>query len=137
MLTMEPELRPYSALKVGIVDLELVDGVDGGLEGDLVLIRIAQIDAVDHEVDAVLTGAGGVEGKRSLAAQGRGQKAVYGRSDGTGGQKRKVDEMASIKGNLLHGMLIDYATERRRAGIDQRGSRPTPQSSGWPWRLAK
>ena len=39
-----------------------------GWQGDLILIWIAQIDAVDHIVDAILASAGGVEGEGALPA---------------------------------------------------------------------
>ena len=35
----------------GVVDLELRDGVDRGLERDLRVRQVVQVDAVDHEVD--------------------------------------------------------------------------------------
>ncbi len=89
MLTIDPELRPYSALKVELSILNSSIGVDGRLEGDLVLIRIAQIDAVDHEVDAIFTGARGVEREGSLPAQRRGEKSIGRRSNGARSEHRK------------------------------------------------
>jgi hypothetical protein len=53
---------------------------DGRLECDLVLNRIADVDAVDHEVDVVFTLAGGIEREGTLPAQRRRQEPVRRRS---------------------------------------------------------
>jgi hypothetical protein len=69
-------VAPVLRAERGVVDLELLHGVDRRLERDLVLHHVVQVDAVDHEVDGVFTVAGGVEGERALAAQRRGQESV-------------------------------------------------------------
>src|SRR5579859_1481047 len=63
-----------------VINLELLHGVDGWLEGDLVLRHVIQVDAVDHEVDGIFARTGGIERKRSLPAQRSGQIADLGRS---------------------------------------------------------
>ena len=60
----------------GVVDLEFGDGVDRGLECDLILHHIVQVDAVDHEVDGVFAAAGGVKCERSLTAKRRREEPV-------------------------------------------------------------
>ena len=52
----------------GIINLEFRDRIDGGLEGDLVLHHVVEVDPVDHEIDGIFARAGGVEGERALAA---------------------------------------------------------------------
>ena len=51
-----------------VVNFKLVHRINRRLEGDLILIWIAQIDAVDHVVDAILTPAGGVKCDGALPA---------------------------------------------------------------------
>ena len=80
MLTIEPEFRPYSALKVKLSIFTSCTVFDGRLECDLVLNRIADVDAVDHEVDVVFTLAGGIEREGTLPAQRRRQEPVRRRS---------------------------------------------------------
>ena len=52
-----------------VVDFEFGHGVDGRLECHLVLQHVIQVDAVNHEVHRVFAAPGGIECKRSLAAQ--------------------------------------------------------------------
>jgi hypothetical protein len=44
---------PVPGAEGRVVDLELRDGVDRGLEGDLVLDLVVEVDPVDHEVHGV------------------------------------------------------------------------------------
>ena len=101
-----------------VVGLELLHGVDRGLEGDLVLHHVVEVDAVDLEVDGVLAVAGGVEGERALAAQRCGQKAVLRRRDRAGDEQAEVNEVATVQGNLLHGALVDDRADRGGRRLD-------------------
>src|SRR5205085_9245129 len=42
----------------GIINLEFRDRIDGGLEGDLVLHHVIEVDPVDHEIDGIFARAG-------------------------------------------------------------------------------
>src|SRR6202000_1979869 len=76
-----------------VIDLEFIDRVDGGLEGDLLVIGIVQIDAIDHEVDRIFTAAGGVKREGSLTAQRDSEVTVGGTGNSTYSHLRKVGEV--------------------------------------------
>ncbi len=106
----------------GVDDLELGGGVDGGLEGDLVLRHIVEVDAVDLEVVGVFAIAGGGEGVRSEASAGCGEAAVVGRDDGAGCEVSEVEEVAAIQRDLLNGLPVDDLADGEGLGLDGGGS---------------
>ena len=65
----------------GVIDLELRGGADGGLEGDLVLANIVQVDAVDLEIHRVFAITGGDKGICAKTAAGRDEAARNGVGD--------------------------------------------------------
>ena len=65
-----------------IVGFEFLHCVDGGLEGDLAIGHIVQIDAVDQEVDCVLPISSRIDRKGALPTQRGGQKTVLWRRYG-------------------------------------------------------
>jgi len=107
MFTMEPELRPNSALYVELSILNSATVLIVGWKVIWFLHLVTQIDAVNHEIDGVLAIAGGDERKRPLPAQRSRQEAVCRRRDGAGDEQRQVHKVAPIERNLLHHVLID------------------------------
>src|SRR5581483_7675215 len=80
--------------------------------------HVVQVDAVDHEIDRVLTVAGCIEGERTLPAQRRSQEAVLRRCDRAGDEQPEVNEMTAVEWNLLHRALIDHLADGRRRVFD-------------------
>ena len=103
-----------------VVDLELGDGVDRRLEGDLRVRQVVEVDAVDHEVDRRFTVARRHERKRALTAQRRAQPCVLRRRRAAGHQRTEVDEVTAVERNLLHGALRHRLSDRDRCGVDER-----------------
>src|SRR5580658_8899462 len=59
--------------KCGIIHFEFFQRVYRWLKGDLVLHGIVQVDAIYEPVGGVFALAGGIDGKRTLPAQRRGE----------------------------------------------------------------
>ena len=101
-----------------VVDLELGDGVDRRLEGDLVLDLVVEVDPVDHEVHGVFAVPGGVERKRPLAPEGRGQEAGLAGGHRARNEEPEIYEVAPVEGDLLNDALADHLADRSRGGLD-------------------
>src|SRR5262249_12506929 len=101
-----------------VADHDLPYCADRGLERNLVLNHVVQVDAVDHEVDRVFTIACRVERERALTAQRRGQETVLRRNDRAGNQQSEIDEMASVEWNLLDGSPVDHLADGDRGRLD-------------------
>src|ERR1041384_4185333 len=71
-----------------IIDLELGNRVDRGLERDLVLRHVIEVDPINHEIGRSLASAGGIKRKCSLAAQRGGESAIGGIGYGSWNQQR-------------------------------------------------
>ena len=123
MLTMAPELRPYSALNVELSTLNSCTVLIDGWNVIWFCSHVVQVDAVDHEVHGVFAVAGGIERERALAAQRRRQEAVLRRRHRTGREQTEVDEMAAVQRNVLDGALVDHLADRDGRGVDQRHRR--------------
>src|SRR5580704_9517058 len=87
-----------------VIHLEFFERGDGWLEGDLVLHRIVQVDAVDQPVGRVFPLARGVDGKRTLSAERRRQETIGRRRDRAGRQEVQIHEMTAIQWNFLYGL---------------------------------
>src|SRR5229473_893537 len=105
MFTIAPELRPYSALYVEL----------STLNSDTVLI-----DPVDQKIDSILAIAGGVERKRSLAAQWCRQEAILWWRNRARDQKGQIHEVPAVQRNLLDYLLVDHLAYAHRCGLDDR-----------------
>src|SRR4051812_24562057 len=103
-----------------VIGFELLHGIDRRLESDLVLDHVVEVDAVNHEVNGVLTTAGRVQAKRSLAAQRRRQKSILRRRYRTGNQQAEVDKVSSIQRDLLDRPLVDDLAHGNGGVLDHR-----------------
>jgi hypothetical protein len=106
--------------KRGVVDLVFRQGVDGGLERNLVLNVVVQVDAVHQPVGGVFALARGVDAERALAAQGSGEESVRRRRHGAGSEQAQVGKVAAIQRNLLHGLVVDHLADLVTGGVHQR-----------------
>src|SRR5207249_10876073 len=101
-----------------IRDLELVDSIYRWLKCDLLVCNIVQVDAVQHEVHAIFTVAGGVETEETLTAQRRAQSCVRGRSDRSGDEHPEIEKVSAVERNLLDRSLIDHLSNGDRRRFD-------------------
>ena len=104
----------------GVVDLELGGGADGGLEGDLILTDVVEVDAVDLEVDGVFAIAGGDEGVGAQAAAGRSKAARGIGHDAARSEHGEVEEVAAVEGKFLHCAVVDDLADGDGLGFDAR-----------------
>src|SRR5579875_1062735 len=75
----------------GVIHSKFINSIDCGLERDLVLCNTANL-----KIDLVLPRSGRIEGKRALAAQRRGQKAILRRRYRARNQQGKIDKMPPV-----------------------------------------
>ena len=107
-----------------VVHLELLHCGDGGLEGDLIVDRIAQVDSVQHEINAVFPIARAVKREEALPAQRSSQPGVLRRRHRAGRQKAHVQKVASVERNLLHSLAVNDRPHVNRLRVDDgRGRR--------------
>src|SRR6185437_886552 len=79
-------VAPVFRRKCGIVDFEFRNSVDGGLESNLVLDFVAEIDAINHPVCGVFALSCRIDCEGSLSAQWCGEESILRRGDGTRNQ---------------------------------------------------
>ena len=80
------------------LDLELLDHVNVGLERDLVLRHVAEVDAIEQVIRGVFAGAGGVNaGDADAAGDGEEGPVVGARRDGALSEQRDIEKKAAVE----------------------------------------
>ena len=110
-------VSPVFRAEGGIVDFEFVDGVDGGLEGDLLIIGIVHIDSVDHENDGIIYAASGRWGKCTVARSRR-LDCRQPADNGSGG--RQARSQWPLRGSSLDRAFVDNRAQKSIIRIHQR-----------------
>ncbi len=94
-----------------IIDFGLFNRVDSGLERDLVVDWVAQVDPVNHVIDLIFPRTAGIERERALASQRRREEAAGGGSNAPRQKLGQIHEVTAVEGNFLDRPLIHHAAD--------------------------